>query len=112
MGHLQTRKNLSKQEKTPTNKGNTFRARETPFKQEKYISGKETPFKQGVSSDQMQKLTNGRSFRSRQGGCERWRVDIVYWYGAMRRKPRGTGGGDGVGLAPLVVRLRSPLALV
>lgn len=27
MGHLQTRKNLSKQEKTPTNKGNTFRAR-------------------------------------------------------------------------------------
>lgn len=23
-----------------------------------------------------------------------------------------TGGGDGVGLAPLVVRLRSPLALV
>lgn len=44
---------------------NTFRARETPFEQ-------------GVSSDQMQKLTNGRSFRSRQGGCERWRVDIVY----------------------------------
>lgn len=33
MGHLQTRKNLSKQEKTPTNKGNTFRARKTPFKQ-------------------------------------------------------------------------------
>ena len=59
------KKNTSKQEKTPTNKKNTFRARETPFKQ-------------GVSSDQMQKLTNGRSFRSRQGGCERWRVDIVY----------------------------------
>jgi hypothetical protein len=74
----------SKQEKTPTNKKNTFRARETPFKQ-------------GVSSDQVQKLTNGRSFRSMQGGCERWRVDIVYWYGAMRRKPRETGGGDGVG---------------
>ena len=39
-------------------------------------------------------------------------VDIVYWYGAMRRKPRETGGGDGVGLAPLVVRPCSPLALV
>ena len=71
-----------KQEKTPPNKKNTFRARETPFKQ-------------GVSSDQVQKLTNGRSFRSMQGGCERWLVDIVYWYGVMRRKPRETGGGDG-----------------
>jgi hypothetical protein len=47
MGHQQTRE-------TPTNKGNTFRARKTPFnKQEKYFSGKETPFKQGVSSNQM-----------------------------------------------------------
>jgi len=54
MGHQQTRKNTNKQEKTPTNKGNTFRARKTPFnKQEKYFSGKETPFKQGVSSNQM-----------------------------------------------------------
>lgn len=24
--------------------------------------------------------------------------------GVMRREPRGNGGGDGVGLAPLVVR--------
>lgn len=73
MGHSQTRKNTSKQEKN-TNK------------QEKYLSSKGNAFQ-----------ARGRSFRSRQGGCERWRVDIVYWYGVMRRKPRGTGGGDGVG---------------
>jgi len=80
MGHLQTRKNLSRQgktfpdkekpfqtRKTPSNKENTNKQRknlskqgkhqqtkETPFnKQEKYFSGKEMPFKQGVSSDQM-----------------------------------------------------------
>lgn len=91
MGHLQTRKNTNKQEKTPPNK------KKTPPNKKNTFRAREAPFKQGVSSDQMQKLTNGRSFRSRQGGCERWRVDIVYWYGAMRRKPRGTGGGDGVG---------------
>ena len=39
MGHQQTRKNTNKQEKTPTNKGNTFRARKTPFKQGVGVSG-------------------------------------------------------------------------
>lgn len=104
MGHHQTRKNTSQTRK------NTYQTRKPPFKQEKHLSNKGkppfkqqekyfssngTPFKQGVSSDQVQKLTNGRSFRSMQGGCERWLVDIVYWYGVMRRKPRETGGGDG-----------------
>jgi len=91
MGHLQTRKNTSKQEKTPpnkkkhlqtrktpTNKKNTNKQEKTPPNKKNPFRARETPFKQGVSSDQMQKLTNGRSFRSRQGGCERWRVDIVY----------------------------------
>ena len=47
MGHLQTRKNLSKQEKTPTDKGKTFpnkekhqQTRETPFEQGKRLSSK------------------------------------------------------------------------
>lgn len=31
--HLQTRKNLSKQEKTPPNKKTAFQARKTPFEQ-------------------------------------------------------------------------------
>lgn len=118
--NLQTREKhqQTREKKTPTNKKNlqtrenTSKQGEKNTKQEKKHQTRKTPFEQGVSSDQMQKLTNGRSFRSRQGVCERWRVDIVYWYGAMGRKPRGTGGGDGVGSAPLVVRLRSPLALV
>lgn len=37
MGHQQTRE-------TPTNRENTFRARETPFKQGKYLSGKGNTF--------------------------------------------------------------------
>lgn len=37
---FQTRKTLSKQEKTPTNKGNTFRARKTPFEQGNRLSSK------------------------------------------------------------------------
>lgn len=37
MGHQQTRK-------TPTNKGNTFRARETPFEQGKHLSNKRNTF--------------------------------------------------------------------
>jgi hypothetical protein len=40
MGHLQTRKNTSKQEKTPPNK-------------KKHQQTRKTPFEQGVSSDQM-----------------------------------------------------------
>ena len=47
MGRLQTRKNTSKQEKTPPNKKNTFRARKNTFrarkntsKQEKHLSSK------------------------------------------------------------------------
>ena len=32
---------------TPTNKGNTFRARETPFEQGKPQQTRETPFEQG-----------------------------------------------------------------
>lgn len=41
MGHLQTRKNLSKQEKTPPNKKTAFQARKIPSKTRK------TPFEQG-----------------------------------------------------------------
>ena len=41
MGHQQARKNTNKQEKTPTNKGNTFQARKIPSKT------RETPFEQG-----------------------------------------------------------------
>lgn len=41
MGHLQTRKNLSKQEKTPPNKKTAFQARKIPSKTRR------TPFEQG-----------------------------------------------------------------
>lgn len=40
MGHLQTRKNLSKQEKTPPNKRKHQQTRETPFEQGKRLSSK------------------------------------------------------------------------
>lgn len=40
MGHFQTRKNTSKQEKTPTNKGNAFQTREIHFRQGKRLSSK------------------------------------------------------------------------
>jgi hypothetical protein len=67
MGHLQTRKNLSKQGKTFPNKkntnkqGKTFPNKKNTNKQGKHLSinkkntfrARETPFKQGVSSDQM-----------------------------------------------------------
>jgi hypothetical protein len=63
------KKNTSKQEKTPTNKKKTpANKKKTPPNKKNTFRARETPFKQGVSSDQMQKLTNGRSFRSRQGG--------------------------------------------
>lgn len=38
--HLQTRKNLSKQEKTPPNKKTAFQARKIPFDQGKRLSSK------------------------------------------------------------------------
>ena len=38
--HLQTRKNTSKQEKTPTNKKKHQQTRETPFEQGKRLSSK------------------------------------------------------------------------
>ena len=54
MGHLQTRKNLSKQEKTPTNKEKPFQTRKTLSKQGKTFPNKkkhqqtrEIPFEQG-----------------------------------------------------------------
>lgn len=37
---------------------------------------------------------------------------MLAWGGVIRREPRETRGGDGVGSAPLVVRPCSPLALV
>ena len=40
MGHQQTRE-------TPTNKGNTFRARKTPTNKKKHQQTRETPFEQG-----------------------------------------------------------------
>lgn len=39
------------------------------------------------------------------------RYCLLVW-GMMRREPRENGGGGGVGSAPLVVRLCSPLAVV
>lgn len=39
------------------------------------------------------------------------RYCLLVWGDAKETKGE-RGGGDGVGLAPLVVRLRSPLALV
>lgn len=38
------------------------------------------------------------------------RYCLLVW-GVMRRKPRETGGGDGVGSAPLVVRPCSPFGV-
>jgi hypothetical protein len=48
MGHFQTRKNTSKQEKTPPNK-----KKNTSKQEKKHQQTRKTPFKQGVSSDQM-----------------------------------------------------------
>lgn len=39
------------------------------------------------------------------------RYCLLVW-GVMRREPRETGGGDGVGPVPLVVRPCFPLAVV
>ena len=121
MGHLQTRKTrtpfpnkdpfpnkepLSKQGETFPNKEKHQQTRETPFEQGKRLSSKGyLPIKckslqvVGVSGQ-------GKAVVSDVG------VDIVYRYGGMRRKPRETGGGDGVGSAPLVVRPCFPLAVV
>ena len=40
MGHLQTRKNTNKQEKTPTNKKKHLQTRKNTNKQEKHLSSK------------------------------------------------------------------------
>ena len=47
MGHLQTRKNLSKQEKTPTNKEKPFQKGKTFPNKKKHQQTRETPFEQG-----------------------------------------------------------------
>jgi len=53
MGHLQTRKNLSKQEKTPPNKEKTFPNKEKPFQTRKNLSKQEkTPPKRKNLSKQ------------------------------------------------------------
>ena len=44
MGHLQTRKNLSKQEKTPPNKEKPFQTRKNTNKQGKRLSNKRNTF--------------------------------------------------------------------
>lgn len=120
MGHLQTRKNLSKQEKTPPNKKTAFQARKIPSKT------RETPFEQGNvfqasrgylplkyrSLQVVGVFRQGKAVVSDGGyGVIGGGYCLLVW-GMMRRKPRENGGGNGVGLAPLVVRPCSPLALV
>lgn len=118
MGHLQTRKNLSKQEKTPPNKKTAFQARKipsktrrTPFEQGKRLSSKGyLPIK--CSLQVVGVFRQGKAVVSDGGyGVIGGRYCLLVW-GMMRRKPRENGGGNGVGLAPLVVRPCSPLALV
>ena len=112
MGHLQTRKDLSKQGKTFPNKKKHQQTRETPFEQGKRLSSKGyLPIKckslQVVGVSRQGKAVVSDGWYGVIGG----RYCLLVW-GMMRREPRENGGGDGVGLVPLVVRLCSPLALV
>lgn len=101
--HLQTRKNLSKQEKTPPNKKTAFQARKipsktrrTPFEQGKRLSSKGyLPIK--CSLQVVGVFRQGKAVVSDGGyGVIGGRYCLLVW-GMMRREPRENGGGNGVG---------------
>ena len=115
--HLQTRKNLSKQEKTPPNKKTAFQARKipsktrrTPFEQGKRLSSKGyLPIK--CSLQVVGVFRQGKAVVSDGGyGVIGGGYCLLVWGDAKETKGE-RGGGSGVGSAPLVVRPLFPFGV-
>lgn len=67
MGHLQTRENLSRQGKTPTNKEKPFQTRENLSKQEKHQQTRKNTSKQGETFPDKEKHLQTRETPFEQG---------------------------------------------
>ena len=106
------KENLSKQGKTPTNKEKHQQTRETPFEQGKRLSSKGYLPIKCKSLQVVGVFRQGKAVVSDGGyGVIGGRYCLLVWDDAKETKGE-RGGGSGVGSAPLVVRLCSPLALV